>query len=60
MQEGSHFWETALELTVEKYKRSHMWPTISKAVKAAIQEHGSDEAGLCKTILKIIAENRMC
>ncbi|KIO12413.1 hypothetical protein M404DRAFT_993407 [Pisolithus tinctorius Marx 270] len=59
LQQGTHTWEKALELTMKKYKKSHTWPTISKAVKAAFQEHGKDVVGLYETIPKIIAENKM-
>ncbi|KAI5985051.1 hypothetical protein EDD15DRAFT_2304185 [Pisolithus albus] len=58
MQQGSGDWEETLKMAVNKYKISDVQTAISTAVKAAFQQHGSNGADLCETILRVIGENK--
>lgn len=59
MQQGNHLWKEALPLAVKEYKSSNMQVAITKAVKAALQDHSGDMDGLCEAIINIIIKYRM-
>ncbi|KAI5987034.1 hypothetical protein EDD15DRAFT_2237764, partial [Pisolithus albus] len=59
MQQGSGDWKETFRISVNKYKGSDIQTTISTAVKAAFQQHGSKGEDLYETILRVIEENKM-
>ncbi|KAI6140650.1 hypothetical protein BKA82DRAFT_4019290 [Pisolithus tinctorius] len=49
-----------IPLAVKEYKSSGIEATIHKAVNTAVQQCGANLNALCKTLLQIILENRLC
>ncbi|KAI6098926.1 hypothetical protein EV401DRAFT_1895067 [Pisolithus croceorrhizus] len=54
-----HVWKEVLSLAVKEYEASNRHVSVSKDVKAMLQDYSGDMDGLCDSIITVIVENHM-
>jgi hypothetical protein len=59
-QQGTQKSAKTLELAAAEYKTSGTPAAVQKAVKDVLSQYGGDDEKLCKMIIDIILQNRMC
>jgi len=62
LQQGKDDKTQILKLAAGKYMSSHTPAAVQEAIEEVLHEHydDTDEAMLCKIIMDIILQNRMC